>query len=261
MTLQTLVAAVNADPVVLIQKMHTEKDVIVVNQCDHIGEETIPLANGVMQVVSMKERGVGLSRNTAIAHASAEILLFSDQDIVYEKGYSEGIMQAFAQHPEADMILFNVGVAKERETYNNVEWKKVHWYNCGRYGAVSFAIRREALDRSGVQYSLLFGGGAKYSAGEDSLFLKQLMDKGIRVYTSPFFIGREDDSESTWFKGYTEKFFFDRGVLYHFLYGHLATLWGLRFLVVHRKKLCMDIALLRAFGILRKGIKEGKTIH
>lgn len=71
-------------------------------------------------------------------------------------------------------------------------------------------------EKSGVRFSTLFGGGAKYSNGEDSLFIKELMDKGIQVYTSPEVIGRETESESTWFSGYHDKFFFDRGVLYHF---------------------------------------------
>lgn len=48
------------------------------------------------------------------------------------------------------------------------------------------------------------------------MFIKELMDKGIQVYTSPEVIGRETESESTWFSGYHDKFFFDRGVLYHF---------------------------------------------
>lgn len=112
--------------------------------------------------------------------------------------------------------MFNVDVAEDRRTYFITEEKKVHFYNCGRYGAVSFAIRTDALKKSGVRFSTLFGGGAKYSNGEDSLFIKELMDKGIQVYTSPEVIGRETESESTWFSGYHDKFFFDRGVLYHF---------------------------------------------
>lgn len=41
--------------------------------------------------------------------------------------------------------MFNVDVAEDRRTYLITEEKKVHFYNCGRYGAVSFAIRTDAL--------------------------------------------------------------------------------------------------------------------
>ena len=107
-----------------------------------------------------------------------------------------------------------------------------------------------------MTFSLLFGGGAKYSAGEDSLFLKQFMDKGYKVYASPVTIGREKEGDSTWFSGYHEKFFYDRGVLYHFLYGHLAKLWALRFLLAHKEKLCRDIPLKEAYRIMREGISS-----
>ena len=108
-----------------------------------------------------------------------------------------------------------------------------------------------------MTFSLLFGGGAKYSAGEDSLFLKQFMDKGYKVYASPVTIGREREEDSTWFSGYHEKFFYDRGVLYRFLYGHLAGIWALRFLLAHRGKMCQQVPVREAYRIMRKGISGG----
>ena len=157
------------------------------------------------------------------------------------------------------MIVFNITVEEARRTYHITERKRVHWYNCGRYGAVSFAIRRDSLLASGVTFSLLFGGGAKYSNGEDSLFLKEFMDKGYRVYTAPVTIGREEAGESTWFAGYNQKFFHDRGVLYHYLYGRLAVAMSLRFLLAHKAKLCENVSVKQAYGWMRDGIAEGKS--
>ena len=275
---QVLIAAVNQEPEKLIKQMNIQSDAILVNQCDRYAVETISIGSArnrhgdkeqnadekydegktpTLQVYHMAERGVGLSRNTALMRATGDICLFSDQDIVYEDGYEKAMLQEFEHHPEADMIVFNIQIGKERQTYHNAQWKKVHWYNCGRYGAVSFAIRREKLLESGVTFSLLFGGGAKYSAGEDSLFIKQFMDKGYQVYASPVTIGREAEGESTWFEGYTEKFFFDRGVLYHFLYGRLAKPWAFRFLLAHKDKMCRDYSVKQAYEIMKRGIKEG----
>lgn len=257
-TVQVLASVVEKDPRKLAEEMNIETDAIIVNQCDRYGVETFEHRGRIIRVFHMAERGVGLSRNTAFMRADGDICLFSDQDIVYEADCERKILQAFEGCPDADMIVFNIEVGEERRTYHNIGVKRVRWYNCGRYGAVSFAVRREKLLESGVTFSLLFGGGAKYSAGEDSLFLKQFMDKGYRVYTSPAVIGKEKEGESTWFSGYHEKFFFDRGVLYHFLYGPLAGLWGLRFLLAHRKKLCAEMPLLEAYRIMRNGIKSCK---
>ena len=259
MNVQILASVVEKDPRSLAEEMHIETDAVIVNQCGRYDVETFDHKGRKIRVFHMAERGVGLSRNTALMRADGDICLFSDQDIVYKEGYEKKILQAFEECPDADMMIFNIEIAEERRTYYNTKVRRIRWYNCGRYGAVSFAVRREKLFASGVTFSLLFGGGAKYSAGEDSLFLKQFMDRGYKVYTSPVVIGREKAGESTWFSGYHRKFFFDRGVLYHFLYGPLAKLWAFRFLIVHRAKLCREIPLREAYGIMREGIRSRRA--
>ena len=247
MRVQVLASVMNEKLMDLAQRMGLESEAVIINQCDRLGYEEIEYKGHLVRFYSFPDRGVGRSRNEAILRADGDICLFSDGDIIYEPGYAEAIKAEFERRPAADMILFNVTVEEERKTYHITERKRVHWYNCGRYGAVSFAVRRESLLSSGVTFSLLFGGGARYSNGEDSLFLKEFMDKGYSVYTAPVTIAREAAGESTWFQGYNEKFFRDRGVLYRYLYGKLARAMALRFLLAHRKKLCTDVTLRQAF--------------
>lgn len=233
--------------------MRLETDAIVINQCDVLGYEEVEREGCLIRCWSFPERGVGRSRNEAILRAEGDVCLFSDGDIVYEPGYGEAVAAEFENRPEADMILFNVTVEEERRTYHITERKRVRWYNCGRYGAVSFAVRRESLLASGVTFSLLFGGGARYGSGEDSLFLKEFMSKGYSVYTAPVTIARETAGDSTWFQGYNEKFFRDKGVLYRYLYGGLCNVMALRFLLAHRDKLCREASLRQAYRWMRDG--------
>lgn len=258
MKVQVLVSAMNQDPKALVGKMNLSSDAVIINQCDREDKVQFTFRDREIVCYSFPERGVGKSRNSALKRADRDICLFSDEDIVYTDDYEEKIIQEFEHNPKADMLVFNIEVEESRRTYSNTERKRVHLYNCGRYGAVSFAFRTEKLRESGVQFSLLFGGGAKYSNGEDSLFIKEFISKGYHVFTAPVTIGREEAGDSTWFHGYTEKFFFDRGVLYLYLYGILAPLMALRFLVAHRAKMCRDISIGKAYAIMRKGIVQGK---
>ena len=105
--------------------------------------------------------------------------------------------------------------------------------------------------------SLLFGGGALYQNGEDSLFIDECIKKGLKVYALPVDIGKETGRPSTWFKGYDDKFFYDRGVLYRHLYGHLAIVMAYRFLYKHRDKMLKDMSFSQALGQMKKGITEG----
>lgn len=169
----------------IIQSMRLDSDAVIINQCGYYGYEETLWKGHRIRLFCCAERGVGRSRNNAILRADRDICLFSDEDIVYEEGYAEKIAAEFEKNPAADMILFNIEVEEARRTYHITERKKVRWYNCGRYGAVSFAVKTESLIESGVMFSLLFGGGARYSNGEDSLFLKEFMKKGYQVYTAP----------------------------------------------------------------------------
>lgn len=253
MKVEVLASVMNEEPMALLERMGLESDAVIINQCHRLGMEEIAYRGHQVRFFSFPDRGVGRSRNEAILRAEGDICLFSDADIVYEPGYVDKIASEFERNRDADMILFNITVEEARRTYHITERRRVRWYNCGRYGAVSFAVRRDSLLASGVTFSLLFGGGARYGSGEDSLFLKEFMDKGYAVYTAPVTIGRETAGESTWFSGYDEKFFRDKGVLYRYLYGRLARVMALRFLLAHRKKLCAQVPLGQAYRWMRQG--------
>lgn len=253
MKVEVLASVMNEEPMALLERMGLESDAVIINQCHRLGMEEIAYRGHQVRFFSFPDRGVGRSRNEAILRAEGDICLFSDADIVYEPGYADKIASEFERNHDADMILFNITVEEARRTYHITERRRVRWYNCGRYGAVSFAVRRDSLLASGVTFSLLFGGGARYGSGEDSLFLKEFMDKGYAVYTAPVTIGRETAGESTWFSGYDEKFFRDKGVLYRYLYGRLARVMALRFLLAHRKKLCAQVPLGQAYRWMRQG--------
>lgn len=256
--IQVLISAVNQDVRALAEKMKIETSAVIVNQCDRYDYQEWIAGMGRIQSFSMSERGVGLSRNTALLHAVADVCLFSDEDIVLEKGYTDAIREVYAQCPDADMILFNVRVTPARRTYWNEQIKRIHWYNYGRYPAYSISGKLDALRRANVHFSLLFGGGAQYSNGEDSLFLRDCLRAGLKIYAVPVCIGEEIPRESTWFHGYTEKFFMDRGVLYHYLYGKLAVVFSLRFLLKNKREMCAEIPLKKAYRLMAEGIRSQK---
>lgn len=260
MRLCVLVAALEQDTDELPRKMRLKSDAVIVNQGDSDSEEELIRNGKKIRVLNRKERGVGKSRNLALDNAWGDVVLFSDEDIVYEDDYAARIIQAFRRRPDADLILFNVRVNPNRRTYWTEKSKRVYWFNCGRYPTFSAAVRLDRLKESGVRFSHLFGGGAPYSNGEDSLFFMDCIRAGLKVYAVSSVIGTERSRKSTWFKGYDEKFFFDRGVLFHFLYGKWARLWALRFVLTKSRIMCREIKPVRALKLLDLGIDKGKTL-
>lgn len=258
MKLQVLVSAVNQEVNTLAERMNLQTDALIVNQCGEFGYAEYEHRGHRIRCYSLAERGVGLSRNTALMRADADILLFSDEDIVFEDGYEEKVLSAFEENERAQVMTFNFKVDERRRTYYNEQKHRIRWYNYGRYPAYAVAVKREALVKANVTYSLLYGGGAKYSNGEDSLFLHDCLKKGLCIFADTALLGREEYRESTWFSGYHDKFFVDRGVLYHDLYGCMAKLLTVRFLWANRKEMLREKTFKEAYRLMRKGILTGR---
>ncbi len=258
MTFQILVSCVQKDAHELAAKMNIASDAVIVSQLEESNsEEVFDLGGKTVNAIKSTTRGVGLNRNICIERSTADIILFADEDIVYDEGYEEKVLKEFESHPEADMILFNVRVCEERRTYWNDDYKKVTLFNSGRYPAYAIATRADKLKAAGVKYSLLFGGGAKYSNGEDSLFLKDSLKAGLKLLATPVVLGEEIPRPSTWFNGYNDIFFYDRGVLYRCLYGNMARIFGIRWLLKMKPKFSGEYSYDNARKQLFKGIKDG----
>lgn len=208
----------------LLEKMNIRTDALVGNQCDRNEIESFSWNGHEIRYYSLQERGVGLNRATLLDRADADIVLFADDDVVYCDDYPEKIRRVYAEHPDADVIIFNMRVSRGgEETHDIVSSDRF----VGRRGVSSFGMfcvsaKRESLRMAGISFHLMFGGGARFSCGEDTIFLQDCVKKGLKVYTSTETIGKVNHGDSTWFHGYTDKFFFDKGALYATIYPHLA---------------------------------------
>lgn len=117
------------------------------------------------------------------------------------------------------------------------------------YGAPRIALRMDALRRKNIWFTTLFGGGCKYSNGEDSIFLADLRKAGLRVYVSSVLIGNVDMSDSTWFRGANEEFYFNKGVYLKAVHPKMMLLYNLYFTFRVRSHISMG----QRWKWLRKG--------
>lgn len=257
MDLQVLVSTMHQQDYSIIEKMNIQSDAIIVNQCDRNEIEEFTYKGNKIKFISLNERGVGLSRNTALMRATAEICLFADDDMFYVDGYKEIVLEEFRKNPNADLIFFNVPSTNiNRPTYIITKNKRVRWYNSMRFGAVNIAIRTDRVREENIYFSLLFGGGAKYSSGEDSLFIADCIRKGLRAYSNTKIIGYVNQEVSSWFKGYTDKFFIDKGVFYAHLSKKWAKFFCLRYVLKHKDKFLSEKSWKEALDLMLKGVEE-----
>ena len=210
--LEVLCVSMHQNDFSLVEGLNLKSDAVIANQCnENLVQETV-YNFGTVKMVSTNTRGVGKNRNIALIHATADILLLSDDDMCYTDTYVEDILSEFKNHPDADVIIFNIlSNDEKRKQFENKKTKKLKKFSRMPYGAPRIAFRKNAWEKSNIWFTTLFGGGAKYTNGEDSIFLNSLRKIGLTIYVSSIFIGTVDMTASSWYKGYDEEYFFNKG--------------------------------------------------
>lgn len=258
--IEILVSTMNKKDINLYKEMNIKTDALIINQSNYFGYKEVIDNNNTIKMYTFNEKGVGKSRNNALIRSSAEICMLSDDDVKFEENYMEILEDNFDKYKNYDVLLFNVPSTNIlRPTAYIDKIKKINKYNYMRYGAVNIAFRRNSIMRGNIYFSLLFGGGATYSAGEDTLFLKECLSKGLKILAVPQKVAVVKQEESTWFKKYDEKYFYDKGVFFYHLGQLNPYLLILQFIIRKRKLYKKDkITMLEAFQYSLKGIKDFK---
>jgi glycosyltransferase involved in cell wall biosynthesis len=238
-----------------IQQMNIHSNVVFANQCDRTSYEEIDFDGKVAKMISTETRGVGKNRNIALTYATADILLLSDDDMCYTDTYAEDILLEFEKYPDADVIIFNIlSNDDKRKQVENKKVKKLKKISRMPYGAPRIALRRDAWQKSNVWFTTLFGGGAKYTNGEDSMFLNALRRSGLTIYVSNVFIGTVDMSTSCWYNGVNEEYFFNKGAYLKAMKFRFSFFWEVYYVV----RLKSYLPIKEKFYWIKKGKKAFK---
>ncbi len=216
MKYQIIVSTMHQKDHSICERMNLNSDAIIINQCDRFEKESFEFRGHRVDFYSFDERGVGLSRNSGLMRAEADIIQFADDDMIFSDTYVEDVLGEYERHPEADVILFAINsLNEERPVYYIDKFSRIGRKEGVEFGGARITARRERIVYNNIFYSLLFGGGARYSAGEDTTFIQDCLKAGLKVYKSPIVIADVKQDGSTWFNGYTEKFYTDKGALFY----------------------------------------------
>ena len=251
-TVEFLISTMHQQDFSLIERMNIKSDAIIVNQCDKYEYHEIKKDDYLIKWFNVNERGTSRSRNLAFSKASADICLLVDDDEILEDNCNTIISKAFDMNEKADLITFNLETIKgNKNRYVNKEVKRLRLYNIMKYGSARLAFKREKIENARILFAPNFGPGAKYTSGEDSLFLYDCLKKKIKCYSSPAYIAKIDDSEgsSSWFKGFTEEYFYNIGQLYRNMSHNFYWVYVLKYLLTHKKRFS-DVGILKGIKLM-----------
>lgn len=262
MSVQVIVAAMHQQDHSLLEKMNIQTDAIIGNQCNRNEVENFSWNGHHISYLNFAERGVGLNRNNALLRTDGDIITFADEDTTFMNGYEDIITKAFAEIPQADAIIFNTKtVGGNRHGRINKKAKRIRFFNALIYDTSRISVRSCAIKRENILFHTCFGGGTKYSCGEDTLFIVDMLKAGLKIYTHPAYVLTSDFSTSTWFDGYNEKYLHDKGALFYAVSKRWSSLLCLQNLVRH-PFIYKDsgLSFMEAFKLMRTGKEHFKTL-
>lgn len=233
------------------KRSNVTTDLLIINQCGTNGYKERVSGGRKTRVFCSDQRGLSKSRNYALNQAYGDICLICDDDVRYVDNYDDIVSSAFRALPRADVIVFQTEMVNTTQTRKNVKRvRKAPWFKS--YGSVRIAFRLSSVQNAGVCFNSHFGSGSTYSAAEDSLWLRDIRRKGLSVYECPTTIAVVDYSQSTWFKGYDAKFFYDKGAFVAAAYPAMSRF--LKFYFVYRFFRCTDMSCIEMVRWLNRGI-------
>lgn len=191
--------------------MKIKGDAVIINQCSENSTENINIDGFNIRWVNSKERGLGRSRNMALKNATADICILADDDLEYVPNYEDIILKQFKLHPSADIIAFQVeGIGNKYKKYHQKP-RDINYLSSMRISSVEIAFKLDKVKKSKTSFNDLFGAGAKYNMGEESIFLIDCLRNGLKIKYVPVKIADLHLGNSTWFRGYNKSYFIGKG--------------------------------------------------
>lgn len=251
MKVDVLISCMHEQDLSITQRSGLAGSAVIVNQCDTDG--TLISKDGAVRMTMTTQRGLSRSRNMAIGLSDADICLISDNDEVYTDGYVDILRQSYATHPEADIILFQVGNAGKK--YRDMEMN-VGYLRALRFASWQISFRRDSIIKAGVCFDEKMGSGTGNGSGEEIKFLFDCLHKGLRLVYVPVQIASLDkDSSSQWFHGFTDEYFVNRGWATARYMGRFpATIYGAYYAIRKYPQYKRDNNMVSAFWNILKGI-------
>ena len=146
-------------------------------------------------IIPNDTRGTGANRQVALAAAEAPVVLMSDDDVSHTPDQLKNLLRAFEERPDCDFLIVRYHSDSHPRPYPEYEFDMRNEPKGFFFGGPEIAVRLKPVRDAGVDFNPLFGVGSEFCAGEDNIFVYEMMQKGLKGHFVPVTVcGHESDS-------------------------------------------------------------------
>lgn len=219
---QILVTTMHKQDDSIFEKMNLQTDAVIANQADFDSLDEKSHGKNKVRLVTTKTRGLSKNRNIAIDNIGEDIeyVVFSDDDMIWKDGYEDIILDSFKKYPDCSALKFNVNCVSKRKISmkNFTEFHIASRSEVGSWGVCGLALKADIVRKKNINFNERFGAGTTNYCGEDTIFLQELFKKKYMIGCVPDIIADIDQTNSSWFNGYDEKYFTVSGMILQEIY-------------------------------------------
>lgn len=259
MTLEVLLSCMYQTDLSIVHCSEIVSDTLIINQCDENKTMESCLGDYHIRMISTTERGLSRSRNMALTYARGDICLLCDDDERFLPSYEELILQAFRELPDAGVIAFGISNQPCRLP------ERIHRlsrFDLLKLKSWQIAFRRNDILSHSLYFDVLMGAGSGNGAQEENKFLFDCYKAGVKIYYVPTPIASVSQVQSTWFSGFSETFFYQRGIATRYFMGlPLSALYAAYYLMAKHPQYKKEISLSAAAKALIRGLWSNEIAH
>ena len=232
-------------------------DLLVINQTSQDKQLVSNLEN--VKVVNSFNKGLSKSRNLAIELATKPLLIFTDDDVVFQPGFESHILKAFNSDNKHDGFRFEFlnGKGNFAKKYPKHFEEKLSQFEILNTSSVELVFKRESIQHVNLKFDENFGLGTDFAMGEEAIFVADAVKKGLKIGFVPEVLVAHSHLSTSQRTTVLMQYFVHSAVFYR-IYGKMYLFWialKLFFDLKHRKVRFREI-----FKMLNQSLK-GKRAY
>ncbi len=260
MNIEVLLAIMNIDTEKKFKQLIRKNKINNVTAVNQTKNNGITIKNGNQKIYSYNEIGASKNRNRLLENATGDICIFADDDIVFIEGYETIIQKEFEKNADAEIIIFYVeNKNKNREKNKKIGNKKINKINLQKIRTYEIAMKHETINKinnMNIKFDVNFGPGGIFKKGEETVFISDLLNAGIKIYGVDKKIAYALNEESSWFSGFNDKFLYDQGAIFYRIYKNKCKLMIWQYLIRKYFLYKKSVSLKQAYKLMCDGSKR-----
>jgi len=198
--------------------------ILIINQTTNGIVLTSDYSN--VRVVNSLERGLSKSRNLAFENAIRKILVIADDDVVYQEGFIDKIINAYNKFPHAAVIKFCAinSDGNLMKNYPSHSKEDLNTFDILNTSSIEITLNKLILEQEKIQFDENFGLGAIFEMGEEAIFLFDFKKKNKKLLFEPQIIVKHENFTTSDKKSITESYFI-QGALFTRIFKNNYIFW------------------------------------